>query len=135
VHGDRDPSAGFADRDGDAPHLGGRQRLARVAQQVDERLPELRLVCRDLGQPRRHVHGNLDPGLRELAARHLDDRRDDRPDVLAFQLRARQPREAQVRLGDLGEAVHLADDRRDQAPRLFAALRDLVAQQLGVEPD
>ena len=75
------------------------------------------------------------PRLGQLAARHVDHRRDDRADVLAIQLRPRQAREAQVGLGDLGQAVDLADDRRHQPPRLLAAIGDLVAQQLGVQPD
>ena len=87
------------------------------------------------GSPGATSTRDVDAGLRQLAARHLHDRRHDRADVLAFQLRPRQPREAQVGLGDLGQPVDLADDRRDQPPRLLAAVGDLVAQQLGVEAD
>ena len=46
-----------------------------------------------------------------------------------------KPREPQVGLGDLRQPIDLADDRRDQPPRLLAAVDDLVAQQLGVETD
>jgi hypothetical protein len=64
--------------------------------------------------------------------------RHERAQVLALELRARQPREAQVRLRDLSEAVDLADDRLHEPPRLGVLgwrVSDLVAQQLGVEAD
>jgi len=135
VNGDGDPARRPAHHDLEPAHGPARQRLARVANQVDQRLPQLRLVGGDVGQPGVDLDADLDARLRQLASRHLHDRRHDRAEALAFQLGTRQAREAQVRLGDLGQPVDLADDRRDQPPRLLAPLGDLVAQQLGVEPD
>ena len=135
VNGDRDASRGLPHRDLEPARRRARHRLTRVAYQVDHRLPELRLVGRNVGQPRSDVDRHLDAGLRQLAARHIHDRRHDRADVLALQLRTRQPGEAQVGLGDLGQPIDLADDRRHQPLRLIASFGDLIPQQLGVEAD
>ena len=75
------------------------------------------------------------PAWASSPARHRHDRRHDRSQALPFQLRPRKPRKAQVSLGDLRQPVDLSDDRRDQPPRLLAAVDDLVAQQFGVEAD
>jgi len=135
MQADHDAFPRRAHSDLEPPRGRPRHRLARVADQVDQRLPQLRLVGGDVREPGRDIDGDVDAVLRQLAARHVDDRRDDRADVLAIQLRPRQAREAQVGFGDLRQAVDLADDRRHEPPGLLAAVSDLVAEQLRVQPD
>ena len=122
-------------RDGQLLRGRPRQRLARVAHQVDERLPQLRFVRRQLRQIWRDVDRQHDPLLHQLPSGQRDDRGDQRPQILALELWARQPGEPQVGLGDLGQPIHLADDRSHHPSRLVGARRELVAQELRVEPD
>jgi len=114
-------------------------RLARVAQKVDERLPQLSLVGVDLRQAGGDVDRDRHAVLLQLAAPKPHHRGHELAQVLAVEPRSRQPREPQVGLGDLGEAIDLTDDRADEPLRLPAVaaivVGHLVAEQLGVEAD
>src|SRR5260370_19963434 len=67
VDDDTHAFGGNADFDGTAARHG----FARVAEQAEERLPELRLVEQRRGQPVGDVHGNCAPGRLNLSAREL----------------------------------------------------------------
>ena len=110
-------------------------RLARVAHQVDERLPDLAFVGRNLGKIRLDCHVYLDAVLHELAAREIDDRGHHGPEIFDVELGARQAREPEVSLRDLGETIDLADDGTNETSALFSVAADLVAEQLRVETD
>jgi len=73
VDRDHDAPRRLAHRDVEAARRRAGHRLARVADQVEQRLPQLRLVGAHVGQPRRDVDGHHDVVLSQLSPRHVDD--------------------------------------------------------------
>ena len=94
-------------------------RLAAVAHQVHEDLPQLPLVGEHLELRRLEVAHHLHLRALQLLPGEVEHALEHAHHVLRAQGRVRQARQAQVVLGDLGEPVDLAGDRGEQLLRLL----------------
>ena len=132
-----DAAAAVVDVDDDAhplgrdAHLDGAavgHRLARVAQQVEQRLAQLRLVEeRRAAGPARRASVDGAPRQLDLGPREVHDLAHRGGHVVGLHARLRQARDAQVLLAQVLEALHLALDGREQVLHLGAAASPSLA--------
>jgi len=108
------------------------QRLLRIAQQVHERLPKLVFLTHHGGGVGEVGH-DLDAGELELVAHEVHEIAEHRDEIEPRQLGLGPPGEAQIVLGDRGEALDLTCDLGQQLARLGRLLTQLVLEHLGVE--
>ena len=128
----RRPTRGAAPRACSAPAAG--HRVDGVADEVQERLLELRTVGADRGQARRHLERELDPASDERGAHQLGEPGHELAGRERPQAQGGPPRPVEQRLDDRGDAGDLLLDRGEA--RGVGRSRGLLRlQQLDVARD
>ena len=134
VHVDEDAHPLGADADVD--RAAARHRFARVAQKVQERLAQLRLVEERRRKGRFDRKSQRSTRALDFASREFDYLGHRGGDVVGLHARPRQSRDAQVLFAQVLEAQYLAVNRREQALDLRARaqrLLELLFEQLDVQ--